>query len=138
MRAALVDAVKRGVDVQVMVPGRHIDMPWSARRHRQDYGELLRRGVRICEYEPHMLHNKTMVVDGIFSTIGTINFDERSISKNAEDSLSVYDRDFGREMEVTFEKDRARCEEDHHERWKKRGLTNDSRSSSSSGSRRIY
>ncbi len=111
VRAALADAVKRGVDVQVMVPGRHIDLPMVRAASWKKYGELLQAGVRIWEFTPTMLHNKTMVVDGLYSTVGTINFSERSMSKNAEDSLSVYDRDFGRKMEVMFEKDRARCDE---------------------------
>jgi cardiolipin synthase len=123
VRQALAAAVKRGVDVQVMVPGRHIDIPMVRAASWKKYGELLQAGVRIWEFTPTMLHNKTMVVDGLYSTIGTINISQRSMSKNAEDSLSVYDRAFGREMEAMFEKDRARCEEVTYERWKKRGLT---------------
>lgn len=123
VRAALVEAEKRGVDVQIMVPGRHIDLPMVRAASWKKYGELLQGGVRIWEFTPTMLHNKTMVVDGLYSTIGSINFSERSMSKNAEDSLGVYDRDFGREMEAMFEKDRVRCEEITYEKWKKRGLT---------------
>ncbi len=123
VRQSLARAVKRGVDVQVMVPGRHIDLPMVRAASWKRYGELLQAGVRIWEYVPTMLHNKTMVVDGIYSTVGSINFDERSMSKNAEVSFGVYDRDFGREMEAMFERDRARCEEITYERWKKRGIT---------------
>ena len=123
VREALVHAAERGVDVRVMVPGRHIDLPMVRAASWKKYGELLKGGVRIWEFTPTMLHNKTMVVDGLYSTIGSINFSERSMSKNAEDSLGVYDREFGREMEAMFEKDRARCEEITYEKWKKRGLT---------------
>ena len=65
---------------------------WCASRPGSHYGDMLKGGVKIYEYPPTMLHNKTMVVDGIFSTIGSINFDARSMSKNAEESLAFYDR----------------------------------------------
>ena len=73
VRDALVDAVKRGVEVKVMVPGEHIDLPLVRSASQRNYGDLLEGGVKIYEYEPTMLHNKTVVVDGIFSTIGSIN-----------------------------------------------------------------
>ena len=94
VRKALVDAAKRGVDVQIMVPGRNIDLPMVRLASWRHYGELLEAGVQIYEYQPTMMHNKTMVVDGIFSTIGSINFDARSMSKNAEESLAFYDQGF--------------------------------------------
>jgi len=84
IREALVAAARRGVDVKVMVPGARIDVPMVRMASRNHYGPLLKGGVKIYEYQPTMLHTKAMVVDGIFSTIGSINFDERSMSKNAE------------------------------------------------------
>ena len=88
VREALIAAVKRGVDVQVMVPGRHIDLPMVRFASWSHYGDMLKSGVKIYEYTPTMLHNKAMVVDGIYLTIGSINFDSRSMSKNAEESLA--------------------------------------------------
>ncbi len=91
IRAALIRAAKRGVDVRVMVPGRHIDMPLVRMASRRHYGELLQGGVHILEYNHTMMHNKNAVVDGLFSTVGSINFDARSLLENNEDSLSFYD-----------------------------------------------
>ncbi|MFY9552924.1 MAG: phospholipase D-like domain-containing protein [Thermoanaerobaculia bacterium] len=122
VREALVNAVKRGVDVQVMVPGRHIDLPMVRSASWLHYGDLLEGGVRIWEYVPTMLHNKTMVVDGHYCTIGSINFDARSMSRNAEESMAFYNRDFAVEMEAMFQRDRARCEEITYAKWKHRGL----------------
>jgi len=122
VRQALVEAARRGVDVQIMVPGRNIDLPMVRQASWRHYGELLEAGVHIWEYEPTMLHNKTMVVDGIYSTIGSINFSARSMSKNAEESLAFYDKDFARKVEAMFQKDRSRCEEITLAQWKHRGL----------------
>jgi cardiolipin synthase len=121
IREALVQAAKRGVDVRVMVPGRHIDMPLVRMASRRHYGELLTGGVRILEYNRTMMHNKDAVVDGIFSTIGSINFDQRSLRENAEESLSFYDRDFAARLEATFAEDEKSCREVTYRSWKKRG-----------------
>jgi cardiolipin synthase len=122
VRDALVEAVKRGVSVEVMVPGRHIDLPMVRFASWLHYGELLQGGVRIYEYRHTMLHNKTMVVDGLYSTIGSINFDSRSMNRNAEESLAFYDRDFASKVEAMFEDDKKRCHEVQYAEWKKRGL----------------
>jgi cardiolipin synthase len=121
IREALVQAAKRGVDVRVMVPGRHIDMPLVRMASRRHYGELLTGGVRILEYNRTMMHNKDAVIDGIFSTIGSINFDQRSLRENAEESLSFYDRDFAARLEATFANDEKSCREVTYKKWKKRG-----------------
>jgi cardiolipin synthase len=122
VRDALVSAVARGVRVRVMVPGRHIDLPMVRSASWLHYGELLRGGVQIYEYLPTMLHNKTMVVDGLFSTIGSINFDARSLNANAEESLAFYDRAFAGRVEDMFERDRRRCEPITWQEWRHRGL----------------
>jgi len=119
---ALVHAVARGVDVRVMVPGRHIDLPMVRFASWKHYGELLRGGVKIYEYRPTMLHNKTVVVDGIFSTIGSINFDARSLMANAEESLAFYDRGFAEKMEAMFQQDLEKCEEITYQVWSHRGI----------------
>ena len=123
IREALVSAVQRGVDVQVMVPGTHIDIPMVRQASRHHYGPLLKGGVKIYEYQPTMLHSKNVVVDGMFSTIGSINFDALSMSKNAEESLSFYDRTFSEMMEAMFERDLKLCTEVTYEAWKHRGFT---------------
>ena len=123
VRKALIDAEKRGVDVQIIVPGRNIDLPMVRLASWKHYGELLKGGVRIWEYEPTMLHNKTMVVDDIYSTVGSINFVARSMNTNAEESLAFYDRDFAAKMEAMFQRDRQRSEEITYATWKHRGFT---------------
>ena len=122
IRKALIEAAQRGVDVRVMVPGRHIDQPVVRMASRLHYGELLTAGVRILEYNRTMMHNKNAVIDGLFSTVGSINFDARSVSQNAEDSFAFYDRDFAARMEATFAEDEKHCREVTYQSWKKRGL----------------
>jgi cardiolipin synthase len=122
IRTALIDAAKRGVDVKVMVPGRHIDIPVIRSASQKHYGDLLRGGVKIFEYQSTMMHNKTMVVDGIFSVVGSINLDSRSMGKNAEDSLNFYDASFAAKMEASFQEDLARCRPITLESWSKRGF----------------
>lgn len=122
IRGALIAAAKRGVDVRIMVPGRHIDQPVVRMASRLHYGELLTGGVRIFEYNRTMMHNKNSVIDGIFSTIGSINFDARSLYENAEESLAFYDRGFGAKMEAVFAEDEKHCREITYESWKKRSI----------------
>ena len=123
IRAALIAAARRGVDVKVMVPGPHTDVPPVRLASRRGYGELLQGGVRIFEYQPTMIHSKTLVVDGLFSTIGSINLDARSMSKNAEESVSFYDRRFAASIEAMFERDLKLCEEITYDTWKHRGFS---------------
>jgi cardiolipin synthase A/B len=122
VRRALVEAVARGVDVEVMVPGMHIDLPMVRMASRLHYGELLQGGVKIFEYQPTMLHNKTMVVDGLYSTIGSINLDTRSMLKNEEESLAFYDAGFAQQMEQMFREDLKYCDRVTYAKWDHRGL----------------
>lgn len=121
-RNALIRALQRGVDVRVMVPGTHIDLPMVRLASRLHYGPMLDAGIKIYEYQPTMMHNKTFVVDGIFSTIGSINFDQRSMGKNAEESLAFYDRDFAAQVTAMFEEDWKKCRQVTRRRWEHRGL----------------
>ncbi len=122
VRQALVDAEKRGVDVQIIVPGRHIDLPMVRFASWRHYGDMLKAGVKIWEYQPTMMHNKTMVVDGVYSTVGSINFEARSMSMNAEECLAFYDKDFAAKMEAMFDQDRKRSERITYATWRHRGL----------------
>jgi cardiolipin synthase len=122
IREALVKAVQRGVDVRVMVPGKHIDVPLVRMASRHHYGELLAGGVKIYEYLPTMMHSKTAVFDGIFAIIGSINFDTRSMEKNAEESIIFYDRGFAARVDAMFEEDMKRCREIDYGRWQRRDI----------------
>jgi cardiolipin synthase len=122
IREGLVRAAGRGVDVKVIVPGRYIDVPSVRLASRFRYGELLDGGVQVFEYQPTMMHNKVMVVDSIWASIGSVNFVNRSMKKNAEVSVTVYDRPFASEVERMVERDLARCEVLSKQAWKERGL----------------
>ena len=121
IRQALIQAAKRGVDVRIMVPGRHIDVPLVRMASRLHYGEMLVGGVKIFEYNTTMMHNKNAVIDGLFSIVGSINFDARSLRQNAEDSFAFYDRDFAARMEAMFAADQKTCHEVTYDKWKRRG-----------------
>jgi cardiolipin synthase len=83
---------------------------------------MLEGGVKIFEYQPTMIHEKSMVIDGLFSMFGSSNFDARSSEINEELDVVVYDEHFGREMESVFEKDLAQSREYTMEDFKKRTL----------------
>ena len=122
IREGLIQAAGRGVDVKVIVPGAHIDSPNVRAASHYHYGGLLDAGVGIYEYRPTMMHNKVMVVDGIWSTIGSINFVNRSMRKNAEVNIAVYDRDFAARVERMVQADLTRCDVMTKARWNRRGL----------------
>jgi cardiolipin synthase len=122
IREGLAAAARRGVDVKVIVPGAHTDAPNVRMAAHYHYGDLLAAGVAIYEYRPTMMHNKVMVVDGIWSTIGSINFVNRSMTKNAEANFAVYDRAFAAEVEAMVLADLGGCDVLTEAEWKKRGL----------------
>ena len=122
IREGLVAAARRGVDVRIIVPGEHIDFSNVRAAAHYHYGELLEGGVGIYEYKPTMMHNKVMAVDGIWSTIGSINFVNRSMTKNAEVNIAVYDRGFAARVEAMVLADLAHCDVLSRERWRRRGL----------------
>lgn len=101
-------AARRGVDVKVLVPGPHIDMPIVRCGSRHVWSALLDAGVEIHEFQPTMIHCKTLTVDGTVSLVGSINFDPRSFALNAECALVVADRGLAAEMERVFAGDLAR------------------------------
>ncbi len=119
---ALVAAVQRGVDVRLLLPGKHNDQPVTKAAGRTAYGELLRGGVKIYEYQPTMIHSKTMVIDRVFSVLGSSNFDARSAQINEELDITVYDDTFGREMEDVFQRDLQRARQYTLEDFEKRSL----------------
>jgi cardiolipin synthase len=101
-RRLLIRAAKRGVDVRILTTGDKTDVKTTLYASRDRYEELLSDGVRIYEYQPTMFHSKTLVVDGTWSSIGSMNFDNRSLAFNNESNLVVLDAGFGAAMEATF------------------------------------
>ena len=121
MRAGLIEAVRRGVDVQILVPenSNHVTADWLARRHFQ---ELLEAGVRIHFYKHIMIHSKTATIDGIWSTVGTANIDRYSLLGNYETNMEVYSEDLAEQMERMFELDKTNAREITLEEWDRRPL----------------
>lgn len=119
----LVAAVKRGVDVRVMIPSdEQDDVPATKAAGRSSFGPLLEGGVKFFEYQPTMFHLKTMVVDGIFSTVGSANFDDRSFHLNEEINLFVYDAAFAELMKERYQRDLSRCRPYTTAMWRARSL----------------
>ncbi len=112
--------VKRGVAVHLMVPGKHTDSPFVRRAGCHLYGDLLRSGVRLYEFEPTLIHQKIVIVDDIWSHIGSTNFDARSLSLNEEVGIGVRDAKIAKELKTAYENDLRRSKELSLERWQRR------------------
>jgi cardiolipin synthase len=110
-RRMLTDAARRGVDVRVLTAGEESDVMTTTYASRARYEELLRGGVRIFEYRPVMIHSKTLVVDGLWSSVGTLNFDNRSLAMNNESNLVALDRSLATAMTAMFFDDLAHSTE---------------------------
>ena len=117
---ALVDATRRGVDVRVLVPGPHIDKEFVRIAGRAAYDELLEAGVRIFEYQPTMLHAKTLTIDGVWSSVGSVNFDNRSFQLHDEATLCVQSEKFAGLLIEQFERDLEVSDELELGRWRER------------------
>lgn len=106
---SLLDALERGVKVEILVPGEHTDMPICRDASRGDLLRLHRAGALIWEYQPTMMHGKLLVVDRYFSAVGSANFDPRSFFYNDEANLNVLHRGFSHEQIGMFVRDKERC-----------------------------
>jgi cardiolipin synthase len=111
MRKELTEAAKRDVKVEIVVPGKKIDQKLVRLASRRHWAELIRAGIRIFEYQTTMVHVKLMVVDDVFVSVGSGNFDNRSIRLNDEANLDVLDRSFAAQQTRLFEADKKQCRE---------------------------
>jgi cardiolipin synthase len=118
----LIDALKRDVRVRIMTPGKHIDEAMVRRASRAGWGDLLRAGAEIYEYQLTMFHCKTMVVDDRMVSVGSTNFDPRSFRLNDEANLNVYDPEAAAALSAVFEDDLMRCRLVTYESWRRRPL----------------
>lgn len=118
----LIKAVRRHVDVKLLLPGPNNDQPLTKSAGRAAYGRMLEGGVKIFEYQPTMIHKKAMVVDGLFSMFGSSNLDARSSEINEELDVVVYDEKFGRTMETVFEQDLQQSREYTLQEFQNRSL----------------
>ena len=121
--ATFTAALKRGVKIRIIVPGPLTDTDVVRRASRAAWGPLLRAGAEIYEYQPTMFHCKVMVVDDVWTSVGSTNFDNRSFSINDEANLNVYDRDFARTQIRAFDEDLKRSRRITLEEWENRPWT---------------
>ncbi len=122
LRQAFIDAAKRGVAIDIIVPGSHTDQRWVRLVSRRKYNELLREGIRIYEYRAGMTHAKVMTVDDLWVILGTTNFDNRSFEHNDEVNVAIRDEEMSARMTKDFLTDLTRCEEVTLDTWKQRPL----------------
>jgi cardiolipin synthase len=119
-RNELIRAVKRGVDVRIVVPGHKTDHAMTRSSSRRLYGEVLEAGAKIYEYEPSMIHAKVLIIDGVWSVIGSTNFDSRSFGINDEVNIAVLDQGLADRLAKDFWNDLGRSKEITFEQWKDR------------------
>jgi len=105
---ALIDAMHRGVKVRIVVPGGHIDSETVRSASRANWGALLLAGAVIAEYGPTMYHCKVLIVDGLLTSVGSTNFDNRSFRLNDEATLNIIDASFAAQQTAIFEADLAK------------------------------
>ncbi len=118
----LIAAIKRGVKVRIILPGQFTDSHLVRSASRANWGRILAAGGEIYEYQPTMFHCKVLIVDGVWVSVGSTNFDSRSFSLNAEANLNVYDPKFAQRQITRFEEDLKRSKRVTYEEWKDRAL----------------
>lgn len=118
---ALLKAAARGVRVVVLAPGS-LDVQLAYTVSRSHYGPLLHGGVQIYEYKASLIHAKTMVIDDVWATIGSTNFDNRSFALNQELNLTVYDTGLAHRLEEIFQQDLKYSQQVTYEAWQSRGV----------------
>jgi cardiolipin synthase A/B len=120
---ALVEAAERGVHMRILVPGSHIDKQFVRTAGRAAYDELIEAGIEIYEYCPTMLHAKTLTVDEIWSSVGSVNFDNRSFQLHDEVTLCVQSERFASQLHDVFEKDLGESERIEPDNWRDRSIS---------------
>ena len=121
-RQVMESALRRGVRIRLIVPGKNTDQSTVRRASRGLWGGLLEAGMEIHEYQPTMFHCKVMIVDGLLTSVGSTNFDPRSFHLNDEANLNIYDREFARRMTEVFEADLRRCRRVTRRDWQHRPM----------------
>jgi cardiolipin synthase len=119
---ALADAHKRGVHVTIIVPGPHIDERVVQQASRAHWGDMLKAGIELYEFQPTMFHCKQMIVDDLWVTIGSSNMDNRSFRLNDEANINVLDPVFAADQIHEFEEDKKRSKQVTYDQWEHRPL----------------
>jgi len=120
---ALVEAIRRGVKFRMILPGPYTDTEVLRKASRAKWGRLLRAGAEIYEYQPTMFHCKVLVVDGVWTSVGSTNFDNRSFRLNDEANLNVYSRSFAEHQVAQFNNDLKRSRRISLDEWERRPWT---------------
>jgi cardiolipin synthase len=117
------EAVKRGVEVHVLMPSTSgSDNPMVQHAGHRNFEKLLRNGVRLWEYPHTLLHQKVMTIDGVYSIVGSCNFDDRSFETNDEITVGILGAETAARLDKVFERYVKRAEEIDLEKWTRRGL----------------
>jgi len=123
MTTTLIAAARRGARIVLIVPGA-IDHNLVRQASRSEFGRLLKRGIQIYEYRPALLHAKTMVIDGVWATVGSTNLDHRSFALNEELNVVLYNTNIAQRLETVFEQDLANSKQVTYEDWRRRSVVN--------------
>jgi cardiolipin synthase len=110
-------AAKRGVDIRVMIPGRVTDSAIVKHAGHHHFEDLLRRGIKLYEHQGTLIHQKIMIVDGLWSHVGSTNLDDRSFDINEEAGVGIVDQGIAAELKKVFEQDLEHCVELRCEDW---------------------
>jgi cardiolipin synthase A/B len=119
---ALLDALHRGVKIRMILPGPITDTEVLRKASHEKWGTLLQAGAEIYEFQPTMFHCKVLVVDGLWSSVGSTNFDNRSFRLNDEANLNVYSREFAERQIAVFNDDLKRSRRISYAEWRNRPL----------------
>ena len=122
LRAAFRESARRGVKIDIIVPGSHTDQRWVRLVGRRTYRQLLKEGIRIYEYRAGMTHAKVLNVDDLWVVLGTTNFDNRSFQHNDEVNVAIRDEAISARLTEDFNQDLVHCEEVTLETWRHRSL----------------
>ena len=122
-RREMVRAMReRGVEIKIITPGKQNDHLLTRRSSRRLYGDLLKAGAEIYEYEPAMIHTKLLIVDRAWSVVGSTNFDNRSFGLNDEVNLAAFDHDLAERLEQDFRQDVAASHAVSYDEWRRRSI----------------
>jgi cardiolipin synthase A/B len=123
VREEMIKAIReRDVEIKVIAPGKKTDHLLTRRSSRRLFGDLLKAGAKIYEYKPSMIHAKIMIIDHVWSIVGSTNFDSRSFVLNDESNLVVFDETVAERLSKDFAADLANCQDITYEKWQKRPI----------------
>ncbi|WP_141740433.1 phospholipase D-like domain-containing protein [Bosea sp. BIWAKO-01] len=116
----MLEARKRGVEIEIIVPGKTTDARLVQKASRHFWGELLEAGIKIYEFHPTMYHCKLVILDEVWTSVGSTNIDERALRLNDEANMNFYDPRFAREQIEIFKTDLTRSAPYTMVQWRQR------------------